>query len=1354
MKNITTKTFTAIAVLLLCYTVSSFGGTLNSSTYLEPVATATCSTYFVNTKVTNVTCFGDNNGTAIATVVFGGTAPFTYSWTSGSTKDTITNLAVGSYTVTVTDANGCPATATAKITQPTQIRDSISKQTAVCASGGTATATVGVKGGTTPYTYIWNSTPTQAAAIATGLAVGSYTVYITDKNGCKDSAIATITLAPAMSVKITDSVQVSCFGTKTGSAGVTVSGGTPSYTYSWNTIPTQTKDTATALAAGTYTITVTDKSGCKTTAATTITQAASALTVSASSTTPASCGQSNGAAYATVNGGNIPYSFSWAASGGTNDTAKGIAAGTYTVSVTDNNGCTVKASTTVANNSTLAVGISSTTNVTPCYGGNNGSATATATGGTPAYGYSWSSGATTSTANNLVAGNYTVTVTDASGCSVNTTTTITQPTLLKDSVTATSGVSCHGDSNGTATSLASGGTPTYTYLWSNNETTATATNLKPGTYSVTATDANGCKTTKSTIIAQPTAIRDSITSTTPIACYGNTNGRVNIGVSGGTPSYTYSWAPGGSTRNRVTGGAGTYTVTIKDANGCTKIDSVTMTQPPLLVAKITDSTQVACFGSKTGSAVVTATGGTPTYTYAWATAGGTKDTATGIAAGTYTATVTDKNGCKATVSTTITQPGSAITGTVTTYGASCGKSNGSAAIHATGGTPSYTYNWTPSGGTTDSASTLAQGIYSVTVTDANGCTFSASANISDTTTLAIAKDSSFNVTPCFGDHNGRAYFSVSGGAPGYTFSWAPSGGTDSLATGLAANTYTLTATDSKGCKVSDTVIITRPTLVTAVIATPTAIKCNGGTTSVTVKANGGVGGYTYSWTPSGGSGATAAGLAAGSYTVTVVDANGCSANDSITITQPTAITDTISSTNILCFGGNNGSVTVNVAGGTPAYTYKWTPNIGSSATITNLTAGTYSVTIRDANNCNATASVSVTQPAQLRDSIVSSTNVLCFGANSGSAMVGVKGGTASYLYNWTPSGGTGSTASNLSAGSYSVTVTDANGCSGSSSIIITQPASALADSSKSIAASCGNSNGSAKVYAYGGTTGYTYSWNTGATTSNLTSISAGSYICQVTDHNGCTISPAVIVADSSTLSAGISGVSNVSCNGVCDGSVTSFAIGGSGPYSYNWAPGGQTTANATGLCAGKYTITISDTKGCISSDTITISQPTPLTVAIDSNIAGGCTNSVWAIVSGGTKPYTYNWTGGLTTDTISSLCNGTYSVTVTDANNCSANGSLSITSPTGIAQVKEANEIKLYPIPTTGRLNISLAGTAFIPEYAIVYDMTGRKLFDEKLGTHNNVITIDVSSLEQGNYILKLVSNNDNEKIERFSVVK
>ena len=231
---------------------------------------------------------------------------------------------------------------------------------------------------------------------------------------------------------------------------------------------------------------------------------------------------------------------------------------------------------------------------------------------------------------------------------------------------------------------------------------------------------------------------------------------MNFGVSGGTPGYTYSWAPSGGTRNRITATAGTYTLTITDANGCTKIDSVTITQPAALTAKITDSTMVACFGSKTGSEVVTASGGTTPYTYAWAASGGTKDTASSLGAGTYTVTVTDSNGCRASVSTKVTQPASAVTATGRSYAASCGKSNGAAAVTATGGTPGYVYNWTPAGGSTDSASGLGQGIYACTITDMNGCTYTVSVNVADTTTLAVKLVSSSNVTPCFGDHNGSA----------------------------------------------------------------------------------------------------------------------------------------------------------------------------------------------------------------------------------------------------------------------------------------------------------------------------------------------------------------------------------------------------------------------------------------------------------------------------------------------------------------------------------------------------------------------------------------------------------------------
>jgi hypothetical protein len=1358
MKSFIKKSFTTLAGALLFTSALTYAGNVAiEKTGKGNNILSACPTFTFTTKTTNVSCYGGNNGAATA-VPSGGTAPYTYSWTGGTTKDSAaTNLAAGSYTVTATDFNGCMGTTTVTITQPTAIQDSISAQTNdLCYGNKTGSATVGAKGGTPIFTGFYNYSWKPSGGTgrtANTLGAGTYTVYVTDNNGCKDSAITTITQPTAIKDTI-DVINVACKGGKTGKTITVASGGTPGYTYTW--APSGgTKDTASNLAAGTYTVTIKDKNGCTATKSGIVTQPANALTISATSTVSATCGQSNGAAYATVAGGNTPYGFAWTPSGGSNDTAKGLAAGNYTVSVTDSNGCNVTASASVANNSTLAVSITSTTNITPCYGGSNGTATATATGGTLAYTYSWSNGATTSSVSNLSAGTYTVNVTDAAGCITNTTVTITQPNKVTDTVLTSTTVSCNGGNNGAATVTTAGGSGTYTYLWTGGLTTSSVTGLAAGIYSVTATDGNGCSYTTVTTIAQPKAIRDSVTIQTNVACYGNTNGRVTIGVSGGTPGYTYSWAPGGSTRNRVTGGAGTYTVTIKDANGCSKIDSVTITQPAsALSAKITDSTLVACFGSKTGQAIVTATGGTPLYNYTWAASGGTKDTASGLGAGTYTVTVKDGNNCTTTASVKITQPATAISATSKVYPASCGKSNGSAMVTATGGTPGYTYNWTPAGGTADSAFGLGQGIYTCTITDANGCTSNVIANVPDSSTLAVKLVSSTNVTPCFGDHNGTVTFRPSGGTPGYTYGWTPYGGTDTIATGLSAQTYTFTITDTKGCKISDTVTITRPPLLTAVI-TYTNVTCNAGTNgSATVKATGGVPAYTYSWAPSGGSGTNATGLAAGMYTVTVTDKNGCITTDSVTINQPTAITDTIVSTNITCFGSSNGSATVTADGGTPAYRYTWAPGGNTTANVTNLAPGTYTVTIRDANFCTATANVTITQPTEL-DINAAGFSATCYGVCNGQGNVIPSGGTTPYQYSWS-NGATTATVNNLCVGTYTVTVTDAHGCTHDTIVTIAQPSSAIADSAKSIAASCGHNNGDATVFGYGGTSGYTYNWNTGASTNSINNVIAGTYTCTVTDANGCSISPVVIIADSSTLAANIGSVVPAMCNGACNGMADVLASSGSAPYTYLWSPGGMTTASATDLCAGKVSVTVTDSKGCVVSDTVTINQPAPLTVIIDSNVIGGCSNSATAVVSGGTAPYTYSWNTVpiQTTSTASGLCFGTYSVTVTDANNCTTNGSVTITPPTSIAQVQNTSDIKIYPVPTSGMLNIRIGGNGFIPQSLMIFDMTGRKLIDQKISMNSNVTSVNLSTLEQGTYILKLMSDNGTEKLERITVVK
>uniref|UniRef100_UPI00404AA5E0 beta strand repeat-containing protein n=3 Tax=Flavobacterium sp. TaxID=239 RepID=UPI00404AA5E0 len=307
--------------------------------------------------------------------------------------------------------------------------------------------------------------------------------------------------------------------------------------------------------------------------------------------------------------------------------------------------------------------------------------------------------------------------------------------------------------------------------------------------------------------------------------------------------------------------------------------------------------------------------------------------------------------------------------------------------------------------------------------------------------LTASPQSQTNVS-CFGASTGSATVQVSGGSAPYTYSWSPSGGSQATATGLSAGVYVVTVEDSNGCSDTQSFTITQPASgVNASPAMQTNIACFGGSNgSATVQVSGGSAPYTYSWSPSGGSQATATGLSAGVYVVTVEDATGCSDTQSFTITQPASGVNAspASQTNIACFGGSNGSATVQVSGGSAPYTYSWSPSGGSQAFANGLSAGDYVVTVQDSNGCTDTQSFTITQPDILVSSIESQTNIGCGEPNLGSATVAVSGGTAPYFYSWSPSGGSDATATGLSAGTYTVTITDSNSCQTSQEITITE----------------------------------------------------------------------------------------------------------------------------------------------------------------------------------------------------------------------------------------------------------------------------------------------------------------------------
>lgn len=305
------------------------------------------------------------------------------------------------------------------------------------------------------------------------------------------------------------------------------------------------------------------------------------------------------------------------------------------------------------------------------------------------------------------------------------------------------------------------------------------------------------------------------------------------------------------------------------------------------------------------------------------------------------------------------------------------------------------------------------------------------------------------------------------------------------------------------------------------LSNQTNVSCNGGSNGIlTVSASGGTAPYTYAWSPSGGTSATATGLSAGTYTVTVTDANGGKGSGTYTISQPTVLTATTSQTNVSCNGGGNGTATVTPSGGTTPYTYSWSSSGGTNATATGLAVGTYTCTIKDANGCSTTKSVTITQPSSGITATTSKTDVSCNGGSNGTATVTPSGGTAPYTYSWSPSGGTAATATGLAAGTYTVTITDANACSATRSVTITQPTTLSATASSTNVSCNGGTNGTATVTVSGGTPAFTYSWSpSGGTAATATGLSAGTYTVTITDANACTTQKTVTITQPTAVEA-------------------------------------------------------------------------------------------------------------------------------------------------------------------------------------------------------------------------------------------
>ena len=1200
-------------------------------------------------------CYDMDNGT-IDLGIIGGVSPYTIVWWYNgaffSNQEDLSNLAPGTYYVTVTDVNGATATGNATITEPDELILSETHVNIMCYGNMTGSVDLTVMGGTAPYTYLWsNGAITQDI---NGLAAGTYFVTVTDDHNCMAYLSVTITQPPLLVAGVTTYNNVTCYGYDNGNISVTTTGGTQPYTFLWNNGAT-TEDLIN-IGPGNYCLTVTDANMCVVTLCQPISQP-SIFDISLVAKTDVSCfGMNNGFINVNVFGGVQPYTYLWS-NGATTEDIFNLTAGTYCLTATDFNGCMTTICVEILQPDVLDA--TETHENVMCYGYQTGSINVSVTGGTLSYTYLWSNGATTQDLTGLAAGTYSLTVTDAHGCMDNLSVTIMQPPLLVSGVTAYNNVTCYGYGNGNISVTTSGGTPPYSFSWNNGAITEDLTNIGPGNYCLTVTDANQCMVTLCQQIMEPPVFDINLIAKTDVSCFGMSNGAINVNVFGGVQPYAYLWSNGATTEDISNLAAGTYCLTTTDFNGCMTTICVEILQPDVLDATETHE-NVMCYGYQTGSINVSVTGGTLSYTYLWSNGATTQDL-TGLAAGTYSLTVTDAHGCMDNLSVTIMQPPLLVSGVTAYNNVTCyGYGNGNISVTTSGGTPPYSFSWN-NGAITEDLTNIGPGNYCLTVTDANQCMVTLCQQIMEPPVFDINLVAKTDVS-CFGMSNGAINVNVYGGVTPYIFSWTNGATTEDISN-LAAGTYCLTATDMNGCMATICVEILQPDVLDAT-ETHVNVMCNGYQTgSIDVSVTGGTTMYSYLWS-NGATSQDLTGLAAGTYSLTVTDAHGCMDNLSVTITQPPLLVSTINgSTNVSCYGGNNGSIDLGVVGGTMPYSYMWS-NGAITQDIFGLSVGMYCVTVTDANSCTTTICQNITQPTPLNLMVYGFVNVDCYNNSNGSIDIMVSGGTTPYNFAWS-NGANTEDISGLSPNTYCVTVTDANGCVATACQVITQPAQLLASATETNVTCYDFGNGTVDLTVSGGTTPYYYSWSNGATTQDLANLAPGNYCVTVTDSHNCMVTLCRTITQPAMLE--VTGtVVNPLCYGDMNGSINITVTGGTMPYNYNWGNQGI-NEDLMNLGAGTYCVTVTDANGCVATACYTLTQPDELVVEVYTVVNVDCYNngngSIDIFVLGGTTNYTYLWSNGATTQDIMNLMPGTYTVTVTDANGCTATNGATITQP-------------------------------------------------------------------------------------------
>ncbi len=1250
----------------------------------------------------------------------------------------------------------------------------ISGDSAICLSAEGLLVAEDLGQGPPPLSYLWSTgSDEQQIQIPAPQPVGSsqlYTLSLTAANGCQSvDSIQVQSVQSISSVSVTVQDVTSCGGSD-GVIGLSPNGGAPPYHYFWAG-PDGAADSSglsgdfllTNLPQGSYFITIMDGSagGCDFILPVTVVGGPQA-NVELQSVQDVSCyGASDGCIHLGAISGNPSYLWN---TGDTTASVCDLPAGAYEVTISDGSCQWTLGPINLSEPDSLVLKPGSIQHVS-CYGYADGSVFVFASGGTPPYDFLWSNGATGNLAENLPAGFYSLTLTDAKGCQKTLDSIeVLQAAPLDISVAAQNPL-CFGEQSGSILLSPSGGETPYAYLWNTGEQTPFLLQREAGVYTCTITDGNGCQQDTSIELQQPDSLYAFPLQMENPSCEGSADGLIELQAAGGTAPVFFQWDDGQTGALLQNLPEGEYSVTLSDAFGCLSVpQTFSLDAPPGIQWQAT-WTAPSCLGYADGEIALQISQGVQPFAFLWNT-GDTTQTVSNLPQGEYEATITDALGCMDTASVFL-EADQVMGYSYSAFAPNChGAENGMIFLAVTGGQQPYDYLWS-NGSAGSNLENVPAGTYACMVEDAAGCLlFTDSISLADFPPIEIELLAVDSIS-CAGVPDGGLQVSVQGGVPPYLYTWSNETTAEDLE-GIPGGEYQLTILDSVQCAVSSELFV---------LPEPQPLQANiqvfeqagdcivNDVDSLVLVVQGGTGSVQALWN-TGFTGFYLAPVPPGDYSAQLVDAHGCTAEteeikvpeeqpalalEVLPVPFDTALCDEVQTA---------GSLAVLVSGGHAPWQYHWSfGEVGTTSADTllaeDLPQGVYQITLTDANGCVAVLDslpLVLPQPLLLTPDQEVIQDIACKGDSTGVLGVQLTGGLPPYQFLWTDTLGVlfsiEPMPQNLPAGVYELTVTDARGCEAANGpYVLTEPSDSLHVLIAKQDNYCyGDSLGWIALTVAGGLPPYDLLWSDGFTEENREMLPAGWYGFALQDAAGCLIEEDSIEIQQPEAPLSLVGYlfENPLCSDSEEGSIDVTIAGGTPPYDYIWS-NGSFEEDPSMLSAGVYTCVVADSLSCLLElSPIELVAPPPLD--IDSLITGAHPDEqdgqISVTAGGGVPPYQYHWSTGDTTSLIEMLPAGFYGLTLTDAHNCTLEQILEVPLLTSAFFISEDVYFGLSPNPTAGHVQLHWSAKRLLkPLHWQLYDLHGRLLEEQFMSEKEGMLSLELSHLPKGVYLWKLSLN-------------